>query len=578
MSIGVDSKTELLECIGAFGDAVDGLCGNWARLPDNQRMEAYTALERARKRLALVDAKFFQAHREVVCGKNRKVRYLAERLKLGRATVRQRLNAFERLDDERYDASGRFRDTLMPKVRDKVAQGVIGADAVEKIDRAINSMPLAVREHLTEVADPHIAELVEKINVDDLDALPSMLRALFGIDDPYTPEDRQRRRGIRVGKQGPDGMSKLTGDLTPQLAAVFRRLAADYGAPGDLLPDGADDDRTHEQRLHDAVEAALYAGFGRGPAGRAAPVADVVLPDGAADAGDAASPADSLADDGSSGAVDGTGDSGASGESRAANPLLRPGRRLAPARGTTSIVAVTTVAELLAMNGVAVTDTGTRMSVTEAVERCDARNVYLQVLDFRGRTLYFGRSRRLGSMDQYLALLGEEGMSSAPGASAHGAHCDIHHVNGWSQGGRTDLSDLTFADPVMHGKVDDTRTNPDAWWTEPGEGSDEPRVKWIPPVSVDPERKPRENMHPDGWDNPGRTMRRFASDGFEKYGFQDRARRNAFRKDRRSAQFDTFLKGGRTRGGEDPWGEAEAQRGDAEDPWGESGGDRLCGG
>ncbi|MGP5590333.1 DUF222 domain-containing protein [Corynebacterium variabile] len=89
------------------------------------------------------------------------------------------------------------------------------------------------------------------------------------------------------------------------------------------------------------------------------------------------------------------------------------GKELAPGRGTTTIVAAVTLEQLAARTGTAVTDTGVRMPVDQLVETCDARDLFLQVMDFHGRSLFLGRSRRLGSVDQYLVLVGEEGASSA---------------------------------------------------------------------------------------------------------------------------------------------------------------------
>ena len=39
-------------------------------------------------------------------------------------------------------------------------------------------------------------------------------------DGTYTDADRARRRGLTLGKQGPDGMSQLRGWLTPEARAV----------------------------------------------------------------------------------------------------------------------------------------------------------------------------------------------------------------------------------------------------------------------------------------------------------------------------------------------------------------------
>ncbi len=48
----------------------------------------------------------------------------------------------------------------------------------------------------------------------------------------------------------------MTGDLTPECAAVVARVLDALGAPA-----GKDDDRTREQRYHDALAEAMRAGI-----------------------------------------------------------------------------------------------------------------------------------------------------------------------------------------------------------------------------------------------------------------------------------------------------------------------------
>ncbi len=493
--------------------------------------------------------------------------------RINRAEARQRRAAYRRLSPG-HDALGQAgNDEYMPCVRKKVEAGVIGADAVEKIDRVLRGFPAKTHKELTRIADPHIAELVEHVQVDDLDHVAPMLRAMVGIDDPYSDADRKRARSVRVGVQEHDGMSRISGRLTPHLAALIKRLAADHARPGGLLDEGADDRRAPDQRLHDVLEAALAAGFGKGaaPAGEQGwgPQPDGGLgPDGTGVPGDGG-PSDSCGvtgpgvgpdplidpdfgakadtvfdhtideavedadraaatstdtstgtDAGGNGAGGVNRDpgrgGGTSGPPRRGDPPPRPGGaprrrgRLQPARGTTSIVVVATLDQIREMNGVVTSDTNVQMSVAEAVERCEARNLFLQVMDFQGQTLYLGKNYRRGSLAQYLALLGEEGMSSAPGSSAPAAWCHIHHTEGWQYGGGTDLDVLTLVDPKTHANVDDARRDPDKWWTRKGRGPGEPRIVWMPPKTMDPKRKPVDNRHPAGWANPGRAMRREA--------------------------------------------------------------------
>lgn len=122
-------------------------------------------------------------------------------------------------------------------------------------------------------------------------------------------------------------------------------------------------------------------------------------------------------------------------------------------------------------------------------------------------------------------------MSTAPGSSAPPAYCQMHHIDRWESGGMTDIDGLTLADHVMHGRIDDDRADENRWWTVRVRPEDvpearkaarsrapapstppaaaNPKVKWIPPKSRDPNRMPRENHHPLGWLAPGRRIRRF---------------------------------------------------------------------
>ena len=101
-------------------------------------------------------------------------------------------------------------------------------------------------------------------------------------DGTHNDEDRARRRGLRLGNQGPDGMSELRGWLTPEaratLEAVWAKLAAPgMGNPTDDTPtvDGAPsqqaidaDARSQAQRQHDALNAALRALVASGELGQ----------------------------------------------------------------------------------------------------------------------------------------------------------------------------------------------------------------------------------------------------------------------------------------------------------------------
>ena len=55
-------------------------------------------------------------------------------------------------------------------------------------------------------------------------------------DGLFSDEDRARRRGLHLGQQGPDGMSRLSGLLDPQARAYFEAIEAAV-RPGRHQPD-----------------------------------------------------------------------------------------------------------------------------------------------------------------------------------------------------------------------------------------------------------------------------------------------------------------------------------------------------
>jgi hypothetical protein len=66
-------------------------------------------------------------------------------------------------------------------------------------------------------------------------------------DGLFSDADRARRRGVQLGPQGPDGMSRLTGLLDPQARAYFEAIEAAV-RPGRHQPDEARDGRNPAQR------------------------------------------------------------------------------------------------------------------------------------------------------------------------------------------------------------------------------------------------------------------------------------------------------------------------------------------
>jgi hypothetical protein len=484
--VGVTSVRDLEDAVAAVEQSVSDLLihddGTWARADRVTRLELYRRLERVRNRLALVDTRFLdavEATGDITPRRRHRPTWFARTAGIPRREARERLAAATRLSpghDPWAPDPGATGPDHMPAITEAVDEGIIGTATVAKLGKQLREMPEKVQTALTASADAPVAALLRETDPDIIGKVRPYLLQLTGTEDPCTEADRRRLREVTIGAQGPDGMSRLSGYLTPEAATVMTRLFADHANAGSLdggAQDIADrrgdrsevsdsdgdgesaaagsepDPRTPAQRRHDALFAAVSAGYG-------------------------------------------------------------PSGELRPRRGATTIVAAMTLDQLLARTGTVTTDAGTSVDVRTLVEQTDVQDVFLQVMDFRGQTLYLGRSARNASLAQYLALVGEEGVSSAPGSSVAPAFTDVHHIVAWSRNGPTDINNLTLVDRSNHRTIDDSKTNDERWQTHPAPPGSVERLDWVPPVTQNPHREPRTNPHPMVWNNPGQSLRRRA--------------------------------------------------------------------
>lgn len=109
---------------------------------------------------------------------------------------------------------------------------------------------------------------------------------------------------------------------------------------------------------------------------------------------------------------------------------------------------------------------------------CDAR-VLPAILSGEGRVLDMGRARRLVTIAQRRALAIEQPSCAFPNCTVSWRRCEAHHIQSWSQGGPTDLTNLAHLCPTHHGTAhseawtftrvtttDDHRTKDDLLWIE----------------------------------------------------------------------------------------------------------------
>ncbi|MBP3081596.1 HNH endonuclease [Mycolicibacterium fortuitum] len=256
---------------------------------------------------------------------------------------------------------------------------------------------------------------------------------LLNQDGPE-PADEQcaRRRGIVIGPQQPDGCSRISGWINPELRAGLDAVNAKTAAPGMCNPDDENpctsgtptqgqidaDTRNPAQRTHDALLAMTRSTLMSGLLGQH-------------------------------------------------NGL------------PVSIVVTTTLQELLAGAGFAITTSGSKLSIPEVIRLAAHAWHYLAIYDqHTNMPLYLGRTRRIATAAQRLMLFGRERGCTRPGCTAPANRSQVHHAQqDWAHGGRTNIDELTL------GCGPDQRlVGPGKWTTRINHHG---QCEWIPPPLLD---------------------------------------------------------------------------------------------
>jgi hypothetical protein len=137
-----------------------------------------------------------------------------------------------------------------------MAAGQIGEDHLRVIARAIDVLPSNVSAADREDVEASLVREALKTDAEIVKKLASWIDEIFNPDGDFDEEDRARRRGLVLGRQGGDGMSRLSGYLDPEARAYLEAVSAAV-RPGHHLPGGTmaeiPDDRSAAQRCHDGA-------------------------------------------------------------------------------------------------------------------------------------------------------------------------------------------------------------------------------------------------------------------------------------------------------------------------------------
>jgi hypothetical protein len=250
--------------------------------------------------------------------------------------------------------------------------------------------------------------------------------------DGPAPDDteRTRKRTITLGPQGPDGTSRLSGWVDPQWRATWEPILAKVAAPGMCNPEDCEprtsgtpsqaqidgDTRSAGQRTHDAFTAIGRTALSSGELGQHNGI-----------------------------------------------PV--------------SVIVSTTLQDLQAAAGSAVTGGGSLLPMADLIRMASHALHYLVVFDkHTNEPLYLGRTRRLASVGQRIVLHARDRGCTKPGCTVPGYNTQVHHTTGWAKHhGQTNIDEETLACPG------DNRLAEEGWTVTIRNGV----AEWIPPPALD---------------------------------------------------------------------------------------------
>ena len=150
-----------------------------------------------------------------------------------------------------------------------------------------------------------------------------------------------------------------------------------------------------------------------------------------------------------------------------------------------SVVVTIGLQELLAKAGLAETVDGTQLTAEQLLRIADEAEIWPTIIDRHGVPLALGRTRRLTSPGQTMALIALDAECSFPGCTHPPAWCDRHHILDWILGGLTDLDNLTLLCRYHH-----THFLQKGWSCRI---NDDRLPEWIPPRWIDQDQQPHIN-------------------------------------------------------------------------------------
>lgn len=420
---------KLAEVLVADVDALADL--HWADFTITDRLFALEQMETAVRTLRAVSATGMMSVAdegpEHAGGTPKQV--IADRLRITPGEAKRRIDTAA-LMCQRTALTGAPLPPLLEHVAPHWRTGAVDDAHVGVITRFLHDLPADVAFDDRQNAERTLAGHATSMRPDELATVAHRLALSLNPDGSVSDADRKRKRGVVIGRQQADGLSPISGLLSPELRATLDAVFGKLAAPGMCNPeddapqvDGDPSDeaahrdyRTTPQRTHDALLAAGRAVLASGQLG-----------------------------------------------SHHGLPV--------------TVIATTTLDQLESATGAAVTGSGTLLPMRDLIRLASHSYHYLAIYQRHSQVpLYLGRTRRLASAGQRIMLHATERGCSFPRCTVPAYLCEVMHIDDWKDGGPTDISHETLGCKPHH------KLHTSGGWRVRKRADG--RTEWIPPPQL----------------------------------------------------------------------------------------------
>jgi hypothetical protein len=436
-----EPRSRLDEALDHFDAAVTDLIGTFEnggldQLSAEEKVAVWQRFETIRNRQPVIDHQLIAAAEasdlpREYCSSTM-TQFLVRVLQLSPGEAASRVRAAAAVGT-RTSMLGATLDPLLPRLAALQQQGVLSTEKVQIVERAMHKL---TRPDL----DPQAVETAERLLAEQAAILaPPELRrfahAVVNAADPDGPQPvddqlQQDRRYLEL-KQRRDGMWHLAGRLSNTVGTQLNAILDPLTKPRSTAIEDDDgtiveipDQRPQVQRLHDALEETCAR-------------------------------------------------------------LLKAADQPSVGGVPASVIVTISLEDLLTKAGLAETADGSQLTSDQLLRIADEADIWPTIIDQNGVPLALGRTQRLASRGQTMALIARDAGCSFPGCTHPPQWCDRHHILDWILGGPTDLDNLTLLCRYHHThflqKGWSCRINADGL------------PAWIPPRWIDQDQQPHIN-------------------------------------------------------------------------------------